>query len=1285
IRRRSCEQIWPFRLNTTGFTHIVLGFAVFDPKNFTVSMEHPDDGEIYKQFLHLPDNVRKGLAIGGWEVSNEGPTRTAWSDMSSTKSNRKAFVDSLKQFLDTWNFTGIEIHWEWPGASNRGGNPADTQNQVDLVHELRECLGKDFTISVVLPAQKEYLKNMAPLKMQNFVDWFTVLTYDLHGPWDAFINSLGPKIKPHTDLAEINTALDLLTSASLDPAKVNMGIANYGRGFTVANQTCKYYGCEFTGPSKAGSCTREDGLLSACEISRIIREKNLTPQVIYGGAGVKEISWADQWIGYDDNATLAMKLALANKRCLGGTSLWAIEHEYCDGGSGGPHAPPPTQPSLLPSAPVPHPAPSGAPSPVQPGILSSAPPGSSSRPAPPSIQSSIQSGMPSSAPSPVQPSLPSSAPPFPCSDPVLAPSASSFIQPALPSSVQPGLPSSSSPGSSARPGLPSSVQPSLPSSSASRIPSPAQPGIPSSASPGSSASPSLPSSTPTVSVNPAPSSLPSSIASTQGPIVPQPPKSSIGPNHPSVVPSVSEHPSSQGSPTPSSAVSSSQPISGSTLSHSDVFSSVQIPGPISPSPSRSASPAPSSAPTPSFGVTSVASVSASSSSRSGSSATESSVTAIIPIVPSVTNIVPPVSSAPVSSAVWPGSSTGPSATAIVPVVPILPSGATSLATPTTQVGSSPAVGSSWAGLPSGSGQVPSSVPLPSGSSAEQSPPHSGSSLVISSSPLRSSLMQSSGGETAIRPPNSVQGSNTPTGIVVPSKATTAPPVVIVSSTSSSAKPSPTITGCPNECRNLDWCRIFCVDSDPDCKPNDCVAECAVWRTVTFFMFKRPVCPCVPKKCDRDGESDSPSDSDRDDPKVKPKPTSRPKEKDPKCKLFGCGCGWMGLSFGPGCPGLEIEITSPCGLFGCNPCVFFGCPGTQPSGIVGYDGYCPGGGCEPCPPELCSRPGCTISGGCGPKPGPAPTKPPNRPDPEDCDDSKRTVITERFVWCTEGFNVSALPSSLRGTSSTMVSSLCLPMIDATVTMCGGAMPGFDTTTTQTGTKTVNSNGPACTRAPLSLDDDEGDNSPNDPFHTSKTFASNTTSMVPSKTSFTLPKITKTSFALPYPSHGPMDKFGHWKVKINQYMFNDYSEVNWKLYDPNGNHAGEHNVHGNGMKEMKDYIQSVNRPLEHMMPFGVDMTVLNPHDVNKCVVHFSIKKDMPGCDFHQGQGCKPQMTTETFTEITPFFVTVCDYECLFKEKKSLLKTSDLWCQDLNEADWEPMANGWKRIFECGWKGF
>ncbi|CAN9136524.1 unnamed protein product, partial [Alternaria alternata] len=83
--------------------------------------------------------------------------------------------------------------------------------------------------------------------------------------------------------------------------------------------------------------------------------------------------------------------------------------------------------------------------------------------------------------------------------------------------------------------------------------------------------------------------------------------------------------------------------------------------------------------------------------------------------------------------------------------------------------------------------------------------------------------------------------------------------------------------------------------------------------------------------------------------------------------------------------------------------------------------------------------------------------------------------------------------------------------------------------------------------------------------------------------------RSSSTAPAPSHTPMDRNGHWKVNIGQWMWDDYSEVGWTLYDPNGFEAGKHTTRGNGLKEMKEYIQSVNRPFGDSMPFGVDMTV------------------------------------------------------------------------------------------------
>ena len=162
------------------------------------------------------------------------------------------------------------------------------------------------------------------------MDWFGFMAYDLHGPWDAGVTTIGSVIRPQTDIREIINDTLPLWYDSLDPAKINLGLAYYGRGFTLSDRSCSHIGCPFSGPSNPAPCTNFEGIMSNREIQRLIKEKTLTPTIIEG-AQVKQITWEDQWIGYDDNDTLDEKVRLANSLCIGGTMIWSIDF---DSGSG---------------------------------------------------------------------------------------------------------------------------------------------------------------------------------------------------------------------------------------------------------------------------------------------------------------------------------------------------------------------------------------------------------------------------------------------------------------------------------------------------------------------------------------------------------------------------------------------------------------------------------------------------------------------------------------------------------------------------------------------------------------------------------------------------------------------------------------------------------------------------------------------------------------------------------------------------------------------------------------
>jgi GH18 family chitinase len=438
-RRAPCDKKLPQDLDTAGFTHLVLAFATIDPQTYKIREMHPDEEAVYHDFVTRPDGIPKYLGIGGWEFSNPGPTRRTWSQMASTKENRHDFIESLGQFLTKWQFRGVDIHWQWPGAESRGGNPSvDTQNLVALMSELRQALDKIYGISIALPAQYEYLKFMDPKAIEPHVDWFNVLTYDLHGPWDAEVPAFGNKIRPHTDLNEIDKSLQFLWSSNVTSSKVNLGIANYGRGYTVADKSCMHSGCPFTGASRSGECTLLSGILSRCEIERRIKANNLSPTIISSGAGVKEITWDDQWIGYDDDETIQLKTQLAHNRCLGGTALWALSYGACKKNLFEPPIPVSATASLLVSTQSPSPSsilqvPSNGP--AVSFSQSSKPSGTTQVP----IESTKIPTMPTSKTFAMPPLQPSKGPSTqPISGPALSPTSSkgSFVLPsAIPSHV----------------------------------------------------------------------------------------------------------------------------------------------------------------------------------------------------------------------------------------------------------------------------------------------------------------------------------------------------------------------------------------------------------------------------------------------------------------------------------------------------------------------------------------------------------------------------------------------------------------------------------------------------------------------------------------------------------------------------------------------------------------------------------------------------------------------------------------------------------------------------------
>jgi chitinase len=113
VRERQCNRIRPKDINIKGLTHLYAAFATINPSTFEVAAADPDDINLYKELTALKSStLQLWIAIGGWNFNDPGATRTTFSDLSRTAARRARFITSLKSFLTTHGFQGVDLDWE---------------------------------------------------------------------------------------------------------------------------------------------------------------------------------------------------------------------------------------------------------------------------------------------------------------------------------------------------------------------------------------------------------------------------------------------------------------------------------------------------------------------------------------------------------------------------------------------------------------------------------------------------------------------------------------------------------------------------------------------------------------------------------------------------------------------------------------------------------------------------------------------------------------------------------------------------------------------------------------------------------------------------------------------------------------------------------------------------------------------------------------------------------------------------------------------------------------------
>ncbi|KAK7423090.1 hypothetical protein QQZ08_009257 [Neonectria magnoliae] len=308
--RHPCNAFMPEQIPTGVYTHLNFAFVTIDPDTFEVRPASSAD-----------------------TLSTAAPTATTFSDIARSDSSQKAFIKSLVSMMSTYDFDGVDLDWEYPAAEERSGREEDFQNFPRFIANLKKALkssGRD-EVSKTLPASMWYLKHFDIVNLEKHVDFFNIMSYDLHGTWDKGNKWVGPYLNAHTNLTEIKQAMDLLRRNNIDPDKVVLGTGFYGRAFTATRPDCLDPGCTYESGAPRQRCSNEISVMIQSEIVDVMERTGGKP-IPNKEAAVKILTFdTNQWVACDDQDTLQMKADFAREQCMSGIMVWAVSQDVSDG------------------------------------------------------------------------------------------------------------------------------------------------------------------------------------------------------------------------------------------------------------------------------------------------------------------------------------------------------------------------------------------------------------------------------------------------------------------------------------------------------------------------------------------------------------------------------------------------------------------------------------------------------------------------------------------------------------------------------------------------------------------------------------------------------------------------------------------------------------------------------------------------------------------------------------------------------------------------------------------
>jgi len=282
-----------------------------------------------QELKHLYPNLKILASFGGWGQS-EGFVSAAEPD------HLRDFVRSCVQTFIAGHFAegiegagifdGIDIDWEYPVEGGvHQGRPEDKANFTALAAEFRRQLDElhpGYLLTAALPAEEEYYKNFELKEISKYLDYISIMAYDLH--WNtepttnfhsALFHDRADPSKAPLDKRYGDYAVHGFLQTGVPAEKIIFGVPFYGKGWQGVNDVNHGLYQPATGPAQTGGSNRE--LKDLPEADRRYSSKAVTCTV-----------WNNStfW-SYDCPQALHKKMKYIRHNHLGGVMFWELSQD----------------------------------------------------------------------------------------------------------------------------------------------------------------------------------------------------------------------------------------------------------------------------------------------------------------------------------------------------------------------------------------------------------------------------------------------------------------------------------------------------------------------------------------------------------------------------------------------------------------------------------------------------------------------------------------------------------------------------------------------------------------------------------------------------------------------------------------------------------------------------------------------------------------------------------------------------------------------------------------------